>query len=73
MPITADTLVRIDTPHLVVPAWLAHKVSSEAIKLDYDYITGGRVWRLHKNQDISTEVMSQDQLLALRIAEKLEN
>lgn len=71
--ITADTLVRIDTQHLVMPAWIAHQVTSEAVVLNYDYVTGGRIWRINKNQDISTEVMSQDQLLALRIAEKLEN
>lgn len=55
-----------------MPAWIAYQVTSEAVKLDYDYVGGEKLWRLAKNQDISSEVMSQDQLLAMRIAEKLE-
>lgn len=73
MRTTADTLVRIDTNHLVVPAWIAHQVTSEAVRLDYDYQGGEKLWRLAKNQDIATEVMTKDQILAMRIAEKLEN
>jgi hypothetical protein len=66
-------LIRLDCSHILIPKELADAVIANAVRLDYDYMGSERTWKLHKSQVIPNETLSQDQLLALRVAQKLEN
>ena len=65
-------LIRLDCSHILIPKDLADAVIANAVRLDYDYVASERTWRIHRSQDIPIETLSQDQLLALRVAQKLE-
>lgn len=45
---------------------------ADAIKLDYDYVDGKRLWHVAKDHAVSVEFWSHERLNALRVAEKLE-
>lgn len=47
---------------------------SDAVRLDYDYVTQSteRVWKIHKERSINVEFWSAEKVNALRVAEKLD-
>lgn len=43
-----------------------------AVRLDYDYVNGGKSWKINKEASINVEFWSAEKVNALRIAQKLE-
>lgn len=71
--IKQDTaLVRIDGGGVVLPARLWHILEKHAIRLDYDYQDGEKLWKFHKTQDVPVTYMHANDLLAMKVAERLE-
>lgn len=59
------------TGYVLIPARYL-RCLEEAVRLDWDYVGGGKVWKLAKDQRPNVEVWSADRLTALRVIDKLE-
>lgn len=68
----ANVLVRVETGNILMTAATYEAIKHHLIRLDYDYIGSGRVWKLHNDQKISTEMLKAEHLTAMRVAQKLE-
>lgn len=62
----------MDTQHLLMPYDMYKLIEPHIIRLDYDYVNGGRAWKLHKDNRVSFEALHKDTLTALQVAQKLE-
>jgi len=47
-------------------------IKHHLIRLDYDYIGTSRVWKIHNDQKLSTELMNAKHLTAMQVVQKLE-
>ena len=70
-PLTSNTLVRIDSPYIVIPVELFHAIRDHITRLDYDYSGGTRLWKLHKDAKVSYEMIHRDHITAMEVARLL--
>lgn len=65
-------MVRIDAGFIVVPARVWAIVEPLSVRLDYDYVNSTKLWRLHAQKQIPVTFIHTNDILAMKVAKKLE-
>lgn len=65
--------MRVECNHFLIPFDMYEAIKSHMIRLDYDYIANGRVWKLHGESKIPAHAMHVNDLTAMQVAKKLES
>jgi hypothetical protein len=64
--------VRVDVSNIYMPLTAWRLIEPVVGRLDYDYVGGKKLWRMHANQTPTTEYMHENDFIAMKVAEKLE-